>query len=63
MLKNSQWLADTLGLSLSTIKKLRCEDHLSLPPWIKIGKSYRYDEKVVAAWLDKKFHIPLKNPQ
>jgi predicted DNA-binding transcriptional regulator AlpA len=60
MLKNSKWLADTLGLSLSTIKKLRFDDPLALPPWIKIGNSYRYDENVVKAWLEKKFNKQLE---
>ncbi len=51
LLHNSTWLAKTLSLSPTTIKKLRKETPQALPPFIKIGRSYRYDQDVVMTWL------------
>jgi len=52
-LQDSKWLADTLGLSLSTIEKLRSEQPNELPQPIIINKSIRYSEIHVDWWLQK----------
>lgn len=56
-LHSTSWLAKKLGLSISTIERLRTYDSGDLPPFIKIGRSYRYDNRVVDAWLDARQRI------
>lgn len=50
-LRSSRWLAQRLGLSLTTIERLRAARSPDLPPAIVIGKSIRYDENAVETWL------------
>lgn len=50
----TSWLAKKLGVSISTIERLRAQDSDDLPPFIQIGRSIRYDSRVVEAWLDKR---------
>ena len=52
-LKNTKWLAEQLGLSLSTVERLRKEAPNSIPPHITINNSIRYDERVVEWWILK----------
>lgn len=52
-LKNTKWLAEQLGLSLSTVERLRKEAPESIPPHISINNSIRYDERVVEWWIVK----------
>jgi predicted DNA-binding transcriptional regulator AlpA len=46
-LKNTIWLAQRLGLSVTTIERLRAKGSEDIPPHIKIGNSIRYDENSV----------------
>ncbi len=52
-LRNTTWLAERLGLSLSTIEKLRSEDSTKLPPQLKFNRTVRYDERTVENWIQK----------
>jgi len=50
-LRSTSWLAQRLGLSVATIERLRVQKSPDLPPHVTIGRSIRYDENVVTAWL------------
>lgn len=50
-LQNTAWLAKRLGLSVTTIERLRTQDPSQLPNSISIGRSIRYDESTVEAWI------------
>lgn len=51
-LQSTSWLAKRLGLSVSTIERLRAHGKGELPPHIMIGlHTIRHDEAVVEAWL------------
>jgi predicted DNA-binding transcriptional regulator AlpA len=50
-LKDTAWLANRLGLSISTIERLRIRDRDDIPPHVTIGRSIRYDEVTVEKWL------------
>jgi hypothetical protein len=50
-LLTTKHLAIILNLSVTTIKKKRVHEPDSLPPFIKIGNSYRYDESTLSTWL------------
>ena len=50
-LRSTQWLAKRLGLSVTTIERLRASGSTDLPPAILIGRSIRYDETAVEKWL------------
>ncbi len=51
-LQPTRWLAQRLGLSVSTIERLRARGDRNLPPHVLIGpQTIRYDEAVVEAWL------------
>lgn len=50
----TRWLARRLGLSVSTIERLRSRGGDTLPPHILIGDSIRYDQTVVEAWILKR---------
>lgn len=59
-LQNTAWLAKRLGLSVSTIERLRSSQQGELPPHIVIGrKSIRYDEAVVESWLKEQQQMAL----
>jgi predicted DNA-binding transcriptional regulator AlpA len=51
ILRSSRWLARRLGLSLTTVERLRASGSQHIPPAIKIGRSIRYDENLVEKWL------------
>lgn len=51
VLQPTSWLAKRLGLSVSTVERLRVRNPASLPPHIHIGSSIRYDEVAVNVWL------------
>lgn len=57
-LRASSWLAKRLGLSISTVERLRVRDPASLPPHLCIGGSIRYDEAVVESWLQARLAPP-----
>ncbi|HEY8098586.1 MAG TPA: helix-turn-helix domain-containing protein, partial [Methylobacter sp.] len=50
-LRKTAWLADRLGLSLTTVEKLRARQPELLPPCLCFGRSIRYDEAAVEQWL------------
>jgi predicted DNA-binding transcriptional regulator AlpA len=50
LLKTSE-LSEILNLSVTTIKKYRRECPEKIPPFIKIGESYRWDKNEVENWL------------
>lgn len=51
VLQPTTWLAQRLGLSISTVERLRAQNPSELPPHVVIGNSYRYDNHVVEEWL------------
>lgn len=51
ILRSSRWLAQRLGLSVTTIERLRATGSPDIPPAITIGRSIRYDENLVEQWL------------
>ena len=51
-------LAQRLNISVTTIERLRAQQSPDLPPHVTIGKSIRYDERVVEAWLQNKMGLP-----
>ncbi len=53
-LKDSAWLAKRLGVSITTIERLRARAGHQLPPFILIGSSIKYDESVVELWIKEK---------
>lgn len=55
-LRDTKWLAEKLGISVSTIEKLRTQQSDELPKSITINRSVRYDEAYVDWWLQKKLH-------
>ena len=59
-LQPTRWLAQRLGLSVSTIERLRARGDRNLPPHVVIGpQSIRYDEAVVEAWLAARMQVPV----
>lgn len=52
------WLAEKLNLSVSTVERMRSHHPDQLPPHVTIGRTIRYDERVVEAWLQKKMGTP-----
>lgn len=50
-MRSTGWLAQRLGLSVTTIERLRAQDSQDLPPCRTIGKSKRYDERAVEQWI------------
>ena len=51
ILRDTAWLAIRLGLSVSTVERLRARSSSAIPPHVTIGRSVRYDEVVVERWL------------
>lgn len=51
ILRSSRWLAQRLGLSITTVERLRASGSADIPPAITIGRSIRYDENLVEKWL------------
>lgn len=50
-LHDTAWLAKRLRLSVTTIERMRAHNPAQLPPSITIGRSIRYDEATVEAWI------------
>jgi predicted DNA-binding transcriptional regulator AlpA len=55
----TNWLAKRLGLSVSTIERLRANTPAELPPHITIGGSIRYDSETVERWLQERMRTPV----
>lgn len=57
-LQPTRWLAQRLGLAISTVERLRARGDRNLPPHVVIGpQSIRYDEAVVEAWLAARMQV------
>lgn len=58
-LQSTSWLAKRLGLSVSTIERLRVRGEGQLPPHLVIGRhTIRYDVAVVEDWLAARQGLP-----
>jgi hypothetical protein len=53
-LQDSAWLAKRLGVSITTIERLRARGGNQLPPFIMIGNPIKFDESVVEIWIKEK---------
>ena len=53
-LRPTSWLAERLGLSVSTIERLRAQGSPDLPPHVQVGNSVRYDEAFTEAWIQSR---------
>lgn len=50
----TSWLAKKLGLSTTTIERLRAQGSPDLPPHLTIGASIRYADFDVEAWIEER---------
>lgn len=50
-LMDSKWLAERLGVSLSSVQKLRAYEPEKLPKAVRIGRAVRYDPETVETWI------------
>ncbi len=50
-LMDSKWLADRLGVSLSSIQKLRAYTPEKRPTAVRVGRAVRYDPETVEQWI------------
>lgn len=50
-MRSTGWLAQPLGLSVTTIERLRVQGSQYLPPCRTISKSIRYSEQAVEQWI------------
>lgn len=57
-LKPTTWLAKRLGVSVTTVERLRAAGSTDLPPCVTIGGSIRYDEAHVEQWLVDRMNAP-----
>lgn len=57
-LRPTSWLAKRLGLSVSTIERLRAQGSTDLPPHVTIGGSIRYDDATVEEWIQARMQQP-----
>ena len=53
-LQSTAWLAKRLGLSITTVERLRAQNSHALPQHITIGRSIKYDEGKVNAWIQSR---------
>lgn len=60
-LKDTAWLAKRLGLSVTTIERLRAKASTDIPPHLTIGHSIRYDEATVEQWLTQHLEQQISN--
>lgn len=58
-LQTSSWLAKRLGISITTVERLRAAGSTDLPPAVQIGRSIRYDESFVEQWLLNRLQAPV----
>ena len=57
LLQPTSWLAKRLGVSVSTIERLRSQGSTDLPPSITIGGSIRYDNLIVEEWICERMKV------
>ena len=53
-LHDSKWLAAKLGISVSTIERLRAEKSDDIPQAIIINRTIRYCENYIEWWIQKR---------
>lgn len=56
-MRSTQWLANRLGISVSTVEKLRSQGSTDIPPHITIGRRFLYDDIAVENWITKRLEI------
>lgn len=61
-LKTTEWLAQRLQVSVTTIERLRAQHTPDLPPHLTIGRSIRYDPVAVEAWLTQRLQTCQTQP-
>lgn len=61
-LQPTSWLAKRLGLSISTVERLRAQGSPDLPPYITIGGSIRYSDVDVEAWIADRLKAGQQQP-
>lgn len=61
-LRPTSWLATRLGISVSTIEKLRSQGSSDIPPHITIGRLFRYDDAVVDRWISQRISEESSTP-
>ena len=55
VMRDTAWLAARLGISITTIERMRVREPHNLPPHLVIGqKLIRYDEEKVEDWIVKR---------
>ncbi len=59
-LRDTLWLAQRLGLSVSTVERLRSKSSKDIPLHLTIGNSIRYDEDVVEQFLAEKLQSNIR---
>lgn len=59
-LKDTRWLAAKLGLSVSTIERMRANGSQELPPCVRICGRYRYEPMQVEWWIQKQLNPNLE---
>jgi predicted DNA-binding transcriptional regulator AlpA len=50
-LKTTEWLAQRLGVSVTTIERLRAQNSPAIPKHVNVGHSIRYSEEYVERWI------------
>ena len=50
-MRSTRWLAQRLGLSVTTTESLRAQGGQDLPSCRTIGKSIHYDKRAVEQWI------------
>jgi predicted DNA-binding transcriptional regulator AlpA len=62
-LKPTSWLAERLGLSVSTVERLRAQGSPDLPAHVMVGNSVRYDEQFTEAWIQARLNAAAAKQQ
>ena len=58
-LRDTEWLARRLGLSVSTIERLRAQNSPDIPAHVTIGRSIRYHADYVERWIAQRLQMEL----
>lgn len=53
-MRSTNWLSSRLGISVSTIEKLRSQGSNDIPPHLHIGRRFLYDEASVERWISSR---------
>jgi len=63
VMKDIAWLAERLGVSVTTVERMRSREPSQLPAHVTIGRSIRYDEQVVEAWITERTQATSANKE